>query len=560
MISLPAREDGDRRGVELLCLGMLLVAYAIVLAMYFVPTLGGPDGNAYHVTARMIQQHGRFHQVPADDLAFVGRMWVFNQEGLLYSKYPPIYPAVAGVVMRLFGDRAGLLVSPVCAWLAVLGTYVLVRARLAGWAAVFAAAMVATAPILATFVVDQVSHPASVAALTWGYALFFLGIRRSGARRTALLVGSGVLVGAAVGVRYTNALLVLPAMLWLGLRLENTRRPDLARWLAGLAVPGAFLAWYHWTVFGGPFTTGYSLTAESTAFALGDLVQSLRHYVPGFATHLVGPVFLLSCCGFAAVWYRDRRLGAFYALWLFPLALLYMSYYYQAETQPIAYMRFLLPLSLPCILLALWFAQRMLAGFEAATRRALIAAMILCQISWGLVLSLEELELRYGFNDMQYAKLEFIRDNVPAGSTVFAPFWLLDALDHDRAFLLRDRDLLDQERVRWRVERFLDNPNVQHERIAAWEERLADVDAPTYRRNIRATIDAPLAEGREVWMADDEEALRDFLQPWEDEYDVATVAVLPAEAPRHQLLPTWDLPPSRSWEPLVLARITAREP
>ena len=77
--------------------------------------------------------------MPEDDLTFVGRMWVEGEGGEFYSKYPPLYPALAGILMRLFGDLAGFLVAPVSSWLAVLGMYVLCRALLPRWAAVVGA-------------------------------------------------------------------------------------------------------------------------------------------------------------------------------------------------------------------------------------------------------------------------------------------------------------------------------------------------------------------------------------------------------------------------------------
>ena len=112
------------------------------------------------------------------------------------------------------------------------------------------------------------SHPSSIAALTWGYALFFHGTKRQARPQALLLLGSGLLLGIAVGIRYTNALLILAPMLWFLLRITPAGWSARGAWFAGLAVPGTFLAWFHWSAFGHPLNTGYSLTDEQSGFAL----------------------------------------------------------------------------------------------------------------------------------------------------------------------------------------------------------------------------------------------------------------------------------------------------
>ena len=110
--------------------------------------------------------------------------------------------------MWLFGDLAGMLVAPVCSWLAVLGTYVLARALLPGWAALLAALAAASNPLINIFSADQVSHPASIAFLTWGFALFFLGAKREQRPSVALFWLSGL--GSAARLRRRHPLHQLP--------------------------------------------------------------------------------------------------------------------------------------------------------------------------------------------------------------------------------------------------------------------------------------------------------------------------------------------------------------
>jgi len=542
---------------EIVTLAGILLVYAVALAAYFVPTLGGPDANSYHVSARMLEQHGHFYQVPADDLAFVGRMWVEDEQGRFYSKYPPLYPALCGVLMRAFGDLAGMLVAPVCSWLAVLGAFVLARALLPGWAALLAALAAASNPLFNIFSADQVSHPASIAFLTWGFALFFHGAKREERPRAVLLVGSGLLLGYAVGIRYTNFLLLAAPALWFGLGLTRSWRAAGA-WLAGLAVPGLLLAWFHWSAFGSPLNTGYSLTDEQQGFSLSSFVHNLRFYF-AFMGEGVGPLFVLSLCGFVTTWRRDWRRGAFFSVWLLPLALLYVSYYYLPALSE-GYLRFLLPLVAPCMLLALVFAREALAAFESpATRRLLIGALIACQVAWGVVGSIDRFELRYAFNDMQHRKVQFIREQVPAGSALFGPVWLLDALDYHQSYTLRDLDLVFRERLSARVARVLADPHVQHTREARWNEQLVAVDEETYRARIRALIDRPLAAGRSVFAVGTPEDHAALVEAYSARYEIEEAAVLPRFRPSHRIFgPVFHAPLMSTWDDTVITRIGPR--
>jgi 4-amino-4-deoxy-L-arabinose transferase-like glycosyltransferase len=542
---------------EILGLAGILLVYAVALTAYFVPTLGGPDANSYHVSARMLEQHGRFHQVPEDDLAFVGRMWVEDAHGRFYSKYPPLYPALSGILMRLFGDMAGMLVAPVCSWLAVLGTFVLVRALLPGWPALLGALATASNPLFNIFAADQVSHAASIACLTWGFALFFHGAKRDGRPRDVLLLGSGLLLGYAVGIRYPNLLLLAAPMLWFALGLTRSWRAAGA-WLAGLAVPGLLLAWFHWSAFGSPLRTGYSLTDEQQGFALSSFAHNLRFYF-AFMGEGVGPLFVLSLCGFVTTWRRDWRRGAFFTVWLLPLALLYVSYYYLPALSE-GYLRFLLPLVAPCTLLALVFAREAVGAFEStATRRLLIGALVACQAAWGVIGSIDQFELRYAFNDMQHEKVQFIREQVPAGSELFGPVWLLDALDYHRSYTLRDQDLLFRDRLSARVARVLSDVHVQHTREARWNAELVGVDEATYRGRIRALIDQPLAAGRSVFAVGTPEDHAALVEAYSERYEIEQAAVLPRFGPRHRIFaPVFHAPLTSAWEDTVITKIRPR--
>ena len=552
--------DGGGRRLEIVCLSGILILYAVALAAYFVPVLSGTDANGYHVSARMVELHGRFYQLPKDELSFVGGMWVVNDRGQVYPKYPPGYPGISGLALKLFGTPADLIINPLCAWLAVLGAYVACRTRLPGWAAVLAAWTVATTPVSNMFAVDQVSHAPGLAALTWGYAVFFLGRRGSGALRLLSLFVSGLLIGVAASIRYPDVLLSLPIMLWLLLPDERHGGRPITAWLAGLALPLAGLAAYHWVAFGHPLRTGYSWTQEQTAFSASYFLHNLRYYVPAIMTDGIGPLFILSCCGLLAMWHRDRRAGLFYAAWTVPLLLLYASYYFLPEENVFAYTRFLLPLVLPCVMLAFGFLNDLLPKSDPGLKRLVVLALALCQGGWGGFLSLKWMETRYSINEVQRRRVDFVGKHVPEGSAVFAARVLLDDFDYQQKYYLYEFELLDQDLHLASHKRFLNRPYDQYQRRVQFE-KLVKLDSESYIKRIRGLIDSRLAEGRQVYLIGNDMNRQRLAETYSPFYEIDSIASLPLGRIPYRIFAP-DRAPAESGEYAIIhvVRIQPRAP
>jgi hypothetical protein len=511
-----------------------------MLAVYFVPVVTGTDDNGYHVAARMLERHGRFYQTVPDDLAFVGRMWVLTGDGTYYPKYPPLYPLLVAAAMRAFGDLAGLLLSPILAWSTVLATYLLCRVReLPRDMALVGAFLVATAPIANSFAVAQVSHATSLALTTWGYLLFFAARRPARPLHAALLlVASGLLLGCAAGVRYTDALLVLPGLVWLWLDGAR-RRQRLGIWLSAWAVPCALVAVYHWRSFGSPLRTAYSLTGEQGGFALSYLAENLRLYAANVPVTLAGPATLLACIGGLLVWRRDRVEALAYLLWTAPLLVTYMAYYWAPELHPRSYVRFLLPLLVPLTLLAVEALDRIGAalGFEGRGRAAFVAVVVLCQGTWGVFASLDHMELLFGENRRVEANVDLVREHVAAGSVVIGELDALDPLDYFKEHDLYWVNLFDRETLSQRLDRTLASgpDSLQLERAELLRRALVDAGPQGHHDRLTALLDTPLAEGRAVFLIGDA-ATRAKLEAFAaSAYRLEPVARLPAAGRAHRL-------------------------
>lgn len=533
------------RRLERLGLCAILTMHALLVLSYFVPTVGGVDCNGYHVCSRMVEQHNQFHQQPDDELAFVSRMWVRNEAGEFYPKYPPLYPLLAGGLLKVFGGSAGLLVAPLCMILAVLGLYVLCRTFLPVWAALLAAWIGATTPLINAFSGDQVSHGLSICCLTWGYALFFRGTHNREKACAGLLFGSGLLIGYSIGARYPNALMGLPVLMWFLQHRRAIGWQGPTAWLVGGAIPCLFLAIFHWVSFGHPFRTAYSLTEEQGAFALSNLIRHVHFYVPSVVAQGAGPIFWLFLCGYLLTWVRDRQRAWFYTLWMAPLTLLYMSYYWAPQHHPLGYLRFLLPLGIPCVLLAMGFMNELVTALrDERTRRIAIAALVIVQGGWGVFSSLEQLELRFRFNDTKHRRVEFVREHVPTGSTVFGEVELLDDLDYWREHSLYQEMLLHREKVELFVRGTRDSgpDSMQHSRVEAIKSQLLDIDPTAFRQHALRLLDRTLASGDPVYLVGRPETLADFRGSYSDGYQLKQVAELAGGTRRRLFTPA--LPPT----------------
>jgi hypothetical protein len=486
-------------------LGALVAVYAFFLSTYFVPVADNVDANGYIVAARIFQEHGRFSQVPPDDYTFVGRMWVANSRGEYYPKYPPLYPALTGLVMMGLGVDAGFHVVPACALLAVLGMYVLCRTQFRALLSLLGALALAVNPIFNIFALRQRSHAPSMCFLIWAYALFFLALRKeTGRLRLASVFIAGLLLGYAVGIRYTNILLAIPPFFLVLSEMRGQRSRVFGAYVAGLAIPCVLLVCYHWTSFGGLLRTGYALTGEQMGFGWSYLASNTLRYATSAVTDLVGPLLIFSSVGLAVIWLKNRTRAIFFLIWVLPLVLLYVSYYWQPDLFPGAFLRFLLPVVVPAILLSLISLKEVVR--RTGNRRSIEVLIILVFAGslgwWGIRRTLFVVEKDYAEHIAIRSKVDFIASVVPEKSAVFGHPVLLLALDANQTYRLYPHVILDKNRIRESIVN-TDKPlppAMQEERAELLLENLSDVDNPTYISRVRSLLEAALSEGRGVFV------------------------------------------------------------
>lgn len=486
--------------LPLLILGVLLILYTQLLLTYMVPVTGGTDQNGYHVCARMLNLKGVCYQKPVDDLQFIGHMWVVNERGEYYPKYPPFYPAVAAGMNWLLGEGGGFYATVWGAVLAVGGMFVLGRFWAGGWWGLLAAGMMALSPVVAILGIAKNSHTPSLAFFLWGMAAVVSASRcRS---RTALFraVLGGALIGFTVGIRYTDFLLIFIPLAY-GLFLIPGRRKwslTLAVCL-GAAIPYAALAWFHTQAYGAPWRSGYSLTSESSAFEWRFIPANFLIYVPEFFTGVIGPLGVFAL----AVWRLRWRRAVFWSIWILPTFVLYLMYYWAPDGEGTGAMRFLCPL-IPAVILLTILSLRRLRTKILPYRGAFFCSLtllLLLQGTWGWARITKMGEPKAAGDLQKAVVVESARQHIPEGAVLIANAGLLNELDFEKRWHLYPSYIMNPREIRNIVKRSLDSQaaGLQQSRARALDKQLGAFNYGQLYKYLREFFERQQKEGHPVY-------------------------------------------------------------
>ncbi len=434
---VPGSESRFARKILHLCALAIAIGYGFFLLSFFAPALGRPgiDENAYVMAGRNILEHGSAGYRPADDFQFVGGMWVRTEDrvvpppswvptflrasltahteaGWYYAKYPSGVGFLNAVVMwanggahSLVAAERALMLAPVCTALAVLGMFYLGRAVTgSSFLSIMGMIVLACGQTTLDFSIIAGSHGPALCFVVWGM-LFLLRWWQTGRTMSGIL--AGLLLGYAVTLRYTEALLLFPLYPLTQVLADtslSTSHPwvwkllsalhvlpigplgiaaiSMLRWrrlssylrvalpLIAWAIPVGALVAFNWFTLG--CATGYDTTHESSAFTTAEFLEKWRftlHEVTLFGAFLIAPLGLV---GLGVMFRQSWRLGWLVGMWFFPGALLYVAYYWGQDVPGTAYLRFYLTLFPPLILGALWLISSAARG--ASARRGSLAA------------------------------------------------------------------------------------------------------------------------------------------------------------------------------------------
>ena len=362
-------------------LAILIGAHFLYLAMFFAPAISTPDANGYLAQARLIAREGRTDILVESSAQYVGDHWMPVREGHYYGQYPPGLPAMIALVFAPLGPYPSLWVIPVMGTLSLLGLYLVVRAWVDPAWAFLAALLMAVNPFANQHALGADSHTAVFFFLIW--AIYGL-IRWERSRSPGWAALVGICLGVIPTIRYAETLFLIPFGVYV-----LFSPPRDAKWWRGVfagaaaaSVPLIALAVRNQGAFGAFWRTGYSVSGEQTGFGLGYFV---RHAIPYLLMLLflgVALIFPVGVKGMIALCKRPetRRQGRLLVGLTLPITLLYMAYYWHADSHS---MRFLLPTFALYTIAAVWFLK-LLSETEPERSRKWTRALVIVTLLWGL--------------------------------------------------------------------------------------------------------------------------------------------------------------------------------
>lgn len=447
MTDRPAREHVGVRVGGLILAGAIVLVFALVLSRFWVPVHGGVDQNGYMVGGKQIATTGsmalRLHRADTgeiDPLQFVSPMWVGfglgTEQERFIPKYPVGLPLIYAGMLKLGGESAGVrmvhLVSPVSMVLALFGCFLLARRVLGSMAALGVLVLLTSSPATISLTNNPNSHAATLLLVVWG--MFLLVRWHQGAGVVSGMAGA-FLAGAAISIRYTEGLLILP----IGLAaLFHIERLGWWRWKAWLEAAGVVLAWCvplaalltHNQLAMGTWT-GYDPTNESTGFGWKSLLENWDTMLRQLYQMGLMLLFPLSLAGLLAGLVWHWRLGAILAAWIVPSLLLYTAYYWAPDGQTAGYARFFLtifpPMAICAIGVLLWPIQHIATAHPEVPRRRMCLATILAtvlllslSVLFGIATSENTLQNDYRQRKNIEQRAQAVLGHVPAGSVLFS--------------------------------------------------------------------------------------------------------------------------------------------
>ena len=320
----------------------MVAAYAGLQARYFVPGCPETDTATYLTIAERLVQGQPQTLQNHDPLLYQAHSWLENDRGETVPKYAPGYPLVLALGLLASGETAAYAMNPLLGALALVGAWLLFRFWMGAVAAVLAVLALASCPLFIFFTNYPLAHAADLFCVTWGLYFLWRWMVRGG-------LASAVLAALALGfahlVRPQEAVLALPVALAAVQvakergRTRGTRAETIALFAVYAGLAAVHMA-YNTRMFGHPFTTGYGLSGEQTAFSLANFI----HNAPYAFTILTGlGLSLYFGLGLVALLATpSRRDAALLWAWILPTLVVGVSYYWAPRVNNAGYGRFFL--------------------------------------------------------------------------------------------------------------------------------------------------------------------------------------------------------------------------
>ncbi|MGQ9610624.1 MAG: hypothetical protein ACUVWN_15115 [bacterium] len=333
--------------VAYMCLAFITGIYAYVQIIHFTPAYQEVDPDGYLILAKRIAEGGSIAVKDDDPFMYQSHVWVENSKGEIAPKFAPGYPFLMSIAYLLGGDIAMFFVSPIMGGLSLIGSYMLFRLWMSRVSALFGVFYLATNAMILVYSGYLLTHASDMCFAVWGMYFLWRWKRENindTKHYTFISIFAGLLLGGAMTIRHTSALLFLTLIStvivkWLGfIKLKKYPIRETIIILASYAIFPLILLIYNWVIFGSPFTSGYALSGEQNAFKLKNILTNLHILTLGL--NYTG-LFFMFPIGFAGIFLALPICETIMALsWIIPQYLLYSSYYWAPDGM--SYFRFLI--------------------------------------------------------------------------------------------------------------------------------------------------------------------------------------------------------------------------
>ncbi|HPA80926.1 MAG TPA: glycosyltransferase family 39 protein [Thermoanaerobaculales bacterium] len=383
------------------------------------------DADKKFASARSLALEGDVH-LPA-----YRRHLLYRQPMFLLRSYAGIWRTVSVLgfhpsdrTMRIGFNAYLIVMSLVVAVLVFhLGRLVTNRAGPALWAAYLFA--VAPANVVGTVYLKE-----DIPLMLWSTAAMLAMVAYVVSRRTALSLAAALLVGLAIGAKYTGVLLVpmlLVTHFLVALKSEDSGRlRGLLRWqtlLTPLLVAAGFLIFNHHALTEwGAFSDGvrYQLSYASVGHHDGTVITGRDHWWMFFLRHAIAPgitvpVTLLFLCGVVLAFVQRNRPASLLAITVVFSYLVLESSPAKPFPFPARYLHFIYPLAVVLAAYALGELWRRFA--RGGWHRP---AAVCMGIALGAVPLVTSILVADGARpDTRDQAAAWIEDNLPDGSRIF---------------------------------------------------------------------------------------------------------------------------------------------
>jgi hypothetical protein len=401
-------------------IGVFLLIFGCYFILYFFNSMApevSPDGTAYHLglVSRYLREHG-FTRITWNMYASLSQgvemlfllAFAFGKHSAAAMTHFAFLLALVWQMFR-YGQREGFPLLAACAALIVFAS-----------------------PVVG---IDGTSAYNDVALAAVGFTLFAMLQRWDRERQERLLLVIGLLAGFCYAIKYTAALAVPYALVFVAWKSRRVRDVALVALCASLMVLPWMAKNWVWVdnpvspffnkLFPNPYITPAAEQEYADHFAMYDLKSRwqipMEVTVRGSLSGLVGPVFLLSPLALLALWNRQGRR-------LLAAAVVFGAFYFSNIGT-----RFLIP-PLPYVALAIMLA------FSRVPALAVAVAVVHCVISWPTVIPSYSLPGAWRLNSIpwkealrlipeeeylekrlpNYAVARMVERTTPPGSTIFA--------------------------------------------------------------------------------------------------------------------------------------------